>query len=88
VAAPIATDSPTLAPEALAIPPAAAPLAAPKTPAFCKGVRSAQPVPKVETAARIEQVLSIGIFMRRRVLSSAFAGDKIFICAPQSVTGE
>src|SRR4030095_9367774 len=77
VAAPIATAWPALAPEALAIPPAAAPPAAPKTPAVCKGVRSAQPVPKIETAAKSEEVFSIGIFMRRRVLGRGVVDDKI-----------
>jgi hypothetical protein len=87
VAAPIATASPALAPEALAIPQAAAPPAAPKTPAFSKGVRSAQPAPKIETAAKSEEVFSIGIFMRRRVLGRGVVDDKILFLASVLASG-
>jgi hypothetical protein len=45
------------------MPPAAAPLAAPKTPAFSSGVISAQPVAKSEAAAIREEVFNIGIFI-------------------------
>jgi hypothetical protein len=36
-------------------------------------------VPKIETAAKSEEVFSIGIFMRRRVLGRGVAADKPLI---------
>src|SRR5438552_9944346 len=62
VAAPMATDWPVLAPVARAIPPAAAPPAAPNIPAFCNGVRSAQPA-TMDAAAKSDEVLRVTILI-------------------------
>src|SRR6266550_558187 len=62
VAAPMATDWPVLAPVARAIPPAVAPPAAPNIPAFCNGVRSAQPA-TMDAAAKSDEVLRVTILI-------------------------
>jgi len=53
---------PVLAPVARAIPPAVAPPAAPNIPAFCNGVRSAQPV-TMDAAAKSDEVLRVTILI-------------------------
>src|SRR4029077_11990605 len=58
----MATDWPVLAPDACAIPPAAAPPAAPNIPAFCNGVRSEQPT-TMDTAAKSDEVLRVTILI-------------------------
>ena len=62
-ATPVAIAWPVLAPEARAIPPAAAPPNEPKTPAFSPGERFSHAVVAIDAAANRQVVLRVRVFI-------------------------